>query len=220
MEPRWRVFIVSPELDARETLRKLLEASPDITVIGDGEPHPETAAELLAAEPQILVADVGGSERGVHLCRDVMSARPGLKCLVVASFDDEGLLHALLVGASDYLLEREALGGQVVERVRQVAQAGRPLDAKLRRRVRGTATVIEEVLADLSPQQRRVAELVAQGLTNAEIAERLQLSVNTVRNYLSQVMHRLRARNRIEVALALAQLAMQGDEGNPPRGER
>lgn len=212
-EPRWRVFVVAPGPGGREALRGLLEASPDLTVVGDGEPDPDTTAEVLGTEPHILVAEVGGGEKGVQLCRDVLSARPEVKCLVVASFEDEGLLHALLVGASDYLLESEALAGRVVDRVRQVAEAERPLAAKLRQRVRGTQPVVETVLADLSPQQLRVAELVAQGLTNAEIGERLHLSVNTVRNYLSQVMHRLKARNRTEVALAMAQLAMQRGEG-------
>ncbi|MDP8927229.1 MAG: response regulator transcription factor [Actinomycetota bacterium] len=212
IEPRWQVYIVAPEPGAREALRKLLEASPDLTVVGEGKPEPETAAELLAAGPHVLVADVGDSDQGVKLCRDVMSARPQLKCLVVAAFDDEGLFHALLVGASDYMLESEARAGRVVEGVRQVIRADRPLAAKLRRRLRATQPIVEEVLADLSPQQLRVAELVAQGLTNAEIAEGLHLSVNTVRNYLGQVMHRLRARNRTEVALAMAQLAVNGPE--------
>lgn len=215
MEPRWRVYVVAPEPGAREGLRKLLEAAPDVTVVGEGKPEPDTAAELLATAAQVLVAEVGGSEQGVQLCRDVMSARPQLKCLVVASFEDEGLFHALLIGASDYMLETEALAGRIVEGVRQVTQADRPLAAKLRRRLRVTQPNLEEVLADLSPQQLRVAELVAQGLTNAEIAQRLHLSVNTVRNYLGQVMHRLTARNRTEVALAMAQVAMQGREGNP-----
>ncbi len=210
MEPRWRVFIVAPEPDAREALRKLLEASPDLTVVGEGKPEPDTSGHLLATEPDVLVAEVGGGEQGVQLCRDVMSARPQLKCLVVAAFDDEGLFHALLIGASDYMLESEAWAGRVVEGVQQVTQADRPLAAKLRRRLRATQPIVEEVLADLSPQQLRVAELVAQGLTNAEIAEGLHLSVNTVRNYLGQVMHRLRARNRTEVALAMAQLAVHG----------
>ncbi len=216
MQPRWRVFVVAPEPGAREALSSLLEASPDLTVVGDGEPDPDTAAEVLAREPDVLVADVGGGEQGVQLCRDLMSSRPGLKCLVVASFEDEGLFHALLVGASDYLLESEALAGRVVDRVRHVTQTDRPLDDKVRRRVRGTPPVVEQVFADLSPQQLRVVELVAQGLTNAEIADRLRLSVNTVRNYLSQVMRRLGARNRTEVALAMAQLALQRPEHNPP----
>lgn len=216
MEPRWRVFIVADEPGARNALRQVLEAASDLKVVGDGEPNPATAEELLSKTPHVLVSEVGGSEQGVQLCRDVLSAQPELKCLVVAMFDDEGLFNALLIGASDYLLESDALEGQVVEAARQVAQTDRPLDSKIRRRVGGTQPVVEEVLADLSPQQLRVAELVAQGLTNAEIAESLQLSVNTVRNYLGQVMHRFRARNRTEVALAMAQLALQQRQKDLP----
>lgn len=65
MEPRWRVFIVADEPGARNALRQVLEAASDLKVVGDGEPNPATAEELLSKTPHVLVSEVGGSEQGV-----------------------------------------------------------------------------------------------------------------------------------------------------------
>lgn len=129
-----------------------------------------------------------------------------MKCLIVAAFDDDGLLEALLIGASDYVREDQALAGRIAEQIRQVLSSDRALDTKIKARAR-EAPEWREVFAGLSDQQLRLALLVAEGLTNAEIAERMELSANTVRNYLTHLMTRLKVRNRTQLAVAMSQLA-------------
>lgn len=115
-------------------------------------------------------------------------------------------MEALLIGASDYVREDQALTGRIAEQIRQVLSSDRALDTKIKARAR-EAPKWREVFAGLSDQQLRLALLVAEGLTNAEIAERMELSVNTVRNYLAHLMTRLKVRNRTQLAVAMSQLA-------------
>lgn len=206
MQPRWRVFVVAPDASARNALTELIERELDLGVVGEGEPRPETAAEAIAVKPDILIVKVGGSEQAILLCRDILSAKPHLKCLIVAAFDDEGLLDALLIGASDYVREDQALAGQIADHIRHILSSDQALDTKIKARARG-APERNDFFAGLSEQQLRLALLVTEGLTNAEIAEQMGLSVNTVRNYLSHLMTRLKVRNRTQLAVAMSQMA-------------
>lgn len=208
MTEAWRVFVVNERDDARRELRELMSQAAEVEVVGDAAPGVEGYEEALAARPDVLVGDVGKSEQAVQLCRELLSRLPHTKCIIVATFNtEEGLLQALLVGALDYL-QRGASREDIVDVMRAIHSGDEPpLSAKLAERVAQDQAGSEELRVLLTDQQFAVVKLVARGLTNREIAERMHLSEHTVRNYLSKALHRLGMRNRTEVAAHLARLA-------------
>jgi two-component system response regulator DevR len=205
-----RVLVVDPDRQRQKVLRDALERVPEVEDVRVRRRHPAAALQVAVDPPHVVVVTID-DDRAVELCRRLRSWFPDLKCLVVSALDEEdALLDALLVGAEDYLtlgqLERDeasvgtSLGG--------VVDGGRRVRRKAEAHARSGSSQ-GDPLDGLTDRQRKVAELVAQGLTNAEIAEELHLSANTVRNYLARVMTRLGTRNRTEVALAVARLAAE-----------
>lgn len=205
-----RVFLADPHPGQRARLRDLLAEETDLTVVGEGAPSRPGFAQLMATDPDVVVARVEGGTAAIHLCRDLLSRHPSIRCVVVSNLgEDEGLLDAILVGAAGYVAS-EGRHRSVAGEVRLAAAGQRPLDDRLLRLVdRQPPAELEGLLDELPEQQRRVAQLVAEGRTNAEIAEELYLSPHTVRNYLSRVMRKFRARNRTEVAVLMARLAQE-----------
>jgi len=140
------------------------------------------------------------------VCRDVRSAvSPPPACLMLTSFsDDEALFGAIMAGAAGYLL-KQISGMDLVSAVRTVAAGGSMLDAKVTAtvmsRLRGETGVTDPRYALLSPQEQRVLELIAKGLTNREIARQLYLAEKTVKNYVSAVLHKLGLQRRTEAAV-------------------
>ncbi|HEX2028725.1 MAG TPA: response regulator transcription factor [Nitriliruptorales bacterium] len=205
-----RVFLADPHPRPRARLRDLLERETDLSVVGEGAPSRPGFAQLMATDPDVVVARVDGGMAAIELCRELLSRYPWIRCVVVSNLgEDEGLLDAILVGAAGYVTS-EGRGRSVAEEVRRAAGGERPIDDHLLGMVdRHPPGEIEGLLDELPEQQRRVAQLVAEGRTNAEIAEQLYLSPHTVRNYLSRVMRKLQARNRTEVAVMMALLALE-----------
>jgi two-component system, NarL family, response regulator DevR len=153
---------------------------------------------------------------GISVCRDLRSDFPDLACLMLTSFgDDEALLSAIMAGASGYLL-KQVRGSDIVGAVRTVAAGGSLLDPRM------TATVLERLrhpvtnddpVDVLSEQERRVFDLIGEGLTNRQIGERLFLAEKTVKNYVSSVLSKLGMQRRTQAAA----LAARRQESQRPR---
>ena len=185
-------------------MRDLLEAESDLTVVGEASTAAEALARVPAVRPDIAVLDVrlpDGS--GVEVCRELRSAMPELACLMLTSFaDDEALFDAILAGAAGYVL-KQIRGADLVGAVRTVAAGGSLLDP------RAAAAVMERMrapkeadpLAGLSDQERRILELIGEGLTNREIGERMYLAEKTVKNYVSNLLAKLGLQRRTQVAV-------------------
>ncbi|MCW2542632.1 MAG: response regulator transcription factor [Frankiales bacterium] len=208
-----RVFLLDDHEVVRRGVRDLLEAEEDITVVGEAGTVAEALARVGPAKPDIAILDVRLPDGdGVSACRQLLSEHTGLACLMLTSFaDDEALLSAVLAGASGYVL-KQIRGSDLVGAVRTVAAGGSLLDSS------ATALLMERIrtpkaadpLMDLTAQERRILELIGEGLTNREIAGRMFLAEKTVKNYVSNLLSKLGLQRRTQVAVLATQV------GHPP----
>jgi two-component system, NarL family, response regulator DevR len=204
-----RVFLLDDHEVVRRGLKDLLEVEGEFAVVGEAATAAEALARVPAVKPQVAVLDVRLPDGdGVSVCRELRSRMPDLACLMLTSFsDDEALFDAILAGASGYLLKQ--VGGQdLVGAVRTVAGGGSLLDPKL------TASVMARLrsgdrrdpLAALTGQERRILELIGEGLTNRQIGERLFLAEKTVKNYVSSLLAKLGIERRVQAAVLVSEL--------------
>jgi two-component system, NarL family, response regulator DevR len=180
-------------------------------VVGEGATAQEALARVPSSKPDVAVLDVRLPDGdGVEVCRDLRSAMPELKCLMLTSYaDDEALFSAILAGASGYVL-KQIRGSDLVSAVRRVAAGESLLDPSLTRqvmeRLRGE-NVEDERLARLTTQERKILELIADGKTNRQIADDLYLAEKTVKNYVSNLLSKMGFARRTEAAVYAAVLA-------------
>ena len=206
-----RVFLVDDHEVVRRGLRELLDAEEDLNVVGEAGTAAETRALVLATHPDVAILDVRLPDGdGVEVARELRSALPELKCLMLTSYaDDEAMFSAILAGASGYVL-KEVRGNELVTSVRRVAAGESLLDpAQTRRLVDRLATqkVEDKRLANLSGQQARVLQFIVEGKTNRQIAETMGLAERTVKNYVSQVFVKTGFTGRTEAAIHVARLS-------------
>lgn len=201
------VFLLDDHELVREGLRTVLEGAGDIEIVGEAGSAGEALVRIPAARPQVAILDVRLPDgEGVGVCREIRtSVEPPPACLMLTSFsDDEALFGAIMAGAAGYLL-KQISGMDLVSAVRTVAAGGSLLDARVTAtvmsRLRGESGDGDPRYALLSPQEQRVLELIAKGLTNREIARRLYLAEKTVKNYVSAVLHKLGLQRRTEAAV-------------------
>jgi len=206
-----RVFLVDDHEIVRRGLRELLEGEDDLLVAGEAGTAEEALSRIPAARPDVAVLDVRLPDGdGVEVCREIRSTHPEVRCLMLTSFaDDEALFSAILAGASGYVL-KQVRGTDLVDAIRRVAQGQSLLDptvtARVLERLRAPAPP-DEGLGSLTEQERRILDLIAEGLTNRQIGERMYLAEKTVKNYVSNVLMKLGMSRRSEAAAYAARLA-------------
>lgn len=207
-----RVFLLDDHEVVRRGVRELLEAEDDITVVGEAGTVAEALARVGPSQADVAVLDVRLPDGdGVDACRQLRSDNEGLACLMLTSFaDDEALLSAVLAGASGYVL-KQIRGSDLVGAVRTIAAGGSLLDASatalLMERLR--APKVADPLSELTPQERRILDLIGEGLTNREIAGRMFLAEKTVKNYVSNLLAKLGLQRRTQVAVLATQVGQQ-----------
>jgi DNA-binding NarL/FixJ family response regulator len=201
------VFLLDDHELVRQGLRTVLEGAGDIEIAGEAGSAAEALVRIPAVRPQVAILDVRLPDGdGVSVCREIRTMiEPPPACLMLTSYsDDEALFGAIMAGAAGYLL-KQISGMDVVSAVRTVAEGGSMLDAQVTAtvmsRLRGETGVADPRYALLSPQEQRVLELIAKGLTNREIARQLYLAEKTVKNYVSSVLHKLGLQRRTEAAV-------------------
>ena len=205
------VFLVDDHEVVRRGVRDLLESTGDVTVVGEAGSVAEAIERVPAAAPDVAVLDVQLPDgTGIELCRELRSQRPELSCLMLTSFpDDDALLDAVVAGASGYVL-KQVRGSDLVDAVRQVATGHSLLDPVLReraaRRIR-SGPEEDERLSHLTPQERRILDLLADGMTNRQIADEMFLAEKTVKNYVSNLLAKMGMSRRTEAAVFAARMA-------------
>ncbi|WP_103355106.1 response regulator transcription factor [Amycolatopsis sp. CA-128772] len=201
-----QVLLVDDHELVRRGLRDLLGDEPDIEVVAEASSVEEALAMAMHVEPEVAVVDVRlGDGDGITLCRELRSKPNPPACLMLTAFDDEeAMVGAIMAGAAGYLL-KQVRGQDVVNAVREVA-AGRSLLDPV-----STARVLDKMrhpptdeLATLTERERDVLELIGQGLSNREIAERLFLAEKTVKNYVTSVLAKLGMQRRTQAAAWIA----------------
>ncbi|RTL07973.1 MAG: response regulator transcription factor [Acidimicrobiia bacterium] len=205
------VFLVDDHEVVRRGVRDLLESTGDVTVVGEAGSVAEALERVPAAAPDVAVLDVQLPDgTGIELCRELRSQRPELSCLMLTSFpDDDALLDAVVAGASGYVL-KQVRGSDLVDAVRQVATGHSLLDPVLReraaKRIR-SGPEEDERLSHLTPQERRILDLLADGMTNRQIADEMFLAEKTVKNYVSNLLAKMGMSRRTEAAVFAARMA-------------
>ncbi|AOW94965.1 DNA-binding response regulator [Rhodococcus sp. WMMA185] len=207
-----RVFLVDDHEIVRRGLVDLLGSVPDLEVVGEAASVGEAMVRIPGSGADVAVLDVrlpDGS--GVELCRNLLADLPQMRCLMLTSYsDDEALFDAIMAGASGFVL-KQILGTDLVSAVRTVGEGGSLLDSRatsaLMNRLRSERR--DDPLEELSEQERAVFELIGEGMTNREIAERLFLAEKTVKNYVSRLLSKLGMQRRTQAAVLATELRSQ-----------
>jgi DNA-binding NarL/FixJ family response regulator len=223
-EGKVKVFLLDDHEIVRRGVRELLEAEPDITVVGEAGTAASALARIPALRPDVAVLDIRLPDGdGVTVCRDIRSTMPEVACLMLTSFgDDEALFDAIMAGAAGYVL-KQIRGTDLVGAVRTVASGQSLLDpqaaSKVMRRMRDQ-TARADPLAALTGQERRILELIGDGLTNRQIGERMYLAEKTVKNYVSALFAKLGMERRTQAAAYAARIFDdQNQPGRKPSAE-
>ena len=213
------VLIVDDHEVVRRGLVDLLATEPGMDAVGPAA-SAEEALELLDGNelPDVALLDVRlPGMSGVELCRELKDRSREVRCIMLTSYaDDEALVAAVMAGADGYLL-KDVGGDELLGHIRRVKAGGSLLDpalvAPVVQRVKEVAHEAE-ALRELSPQERRVLELLADGMTNRQISEQLFLAEKTVKNYVSNLLAKLGMSRRTEAAVFLTKLRDRGLAGS------
>jgi len=204
------VFLVDDHEVVRRGLADLIALEADLDVVGEAGTVQDALHRIPAARPNVAVLDVrlpDGS--GVEVCRDIRSAMPDVACLMLTSYaDDEALFAAIMAGASGYVL-KDIRGNDLVEAIRSVAAGRSLLDPSVTQRVLErlrNGTQHDDRLDALTDQERRILELIGEGMTNRQIGEQMHLAEKTVKNYVSSLLAKLGMERRTQAAAFVARL--------------
>ena len=200
------VFLLDDHELLRRGLRDVLSAQPDITVVGESGSAREAARRIPALHPDVMLLDVqlpDGS--GIEVCRQVRSVDPRIRGLIVTTYDDDhARLAAALAGASGFVL-KQIRSGELVTSVRDVARGAVLLDEAEIRAAIDVARRRRPAVAQLTVQEHRVLQLIAQGMTNRQIGQQLGIREKTVKNYVTSLLLKLGLQRRTQAAVLALQ---------------
>ncbi|MFI1481681.1 response regulator [Streptomyces sp. NPDC020747] len=211
-EGKITVFLLDDHEVVRRGVHELLSVEDDFEVVGEAGTAADALARIPATHPDVAVLDVrlpDGS--GVEVCREIRSRDESIKCLMLTSYaDDEALFDAIMAGASGYVL-KAIRGEELLSAVRDVAAGKSLLDpeatARVLERLRGGGSAKGDArLASLTDQERRILDLIGEGLTNRAIGERLHLAEKTIKNYVSSLLSKLGMERRAQAAAYVARI--------------
>jgi two-component system response regulator DevR len=205
-----RVFLLDDHEVVREGIRLLLESDDDIEVVGEASTAAEAMDRIPVAKPDVAILDVRlDGAGGIEVCRDARSLMPELICLMLTSFaDDEALFASVMAGAAGYVL-KQIKARDLIDDVHRVAAGESLLDP------RTVARVVERIsnppktgaeFKGLTPQEQRILDLIAEGLTNRQIADSMFLAEHTVKNYITGLLRKLEMSSRTEAAIYATKL--------------
>lgn len=205
-----RLLLVDDHEVLRLGLRVLIEQTKTIKVVGEGNTVATTLAQVEQLKPDVVLMDVrlpDGS--GAEACREILAACPTTHVLFLTSFDDEAAVIAAVFGGAHGYLLKNIRGEALIQAIMTVARGKSILDPAITQSVLAhmrslTQPASDSNLTNLSPQEQRILALVADGLSNKEIAAALDLSDNTVKNYLNHVYKKLQVKSRVQAARLFA----------------
>ncbi len=202
------VLVVDDHDIVRKGLTTLISRQQDLSVAGEAGTAADAVAKASELAPDVVVLDIRLPDvSGIEACREIRSQNSNIKVLMLTSYsDEEAVMGSIMAGASGYLL-KEIRSQEIVEAIRQVGAGRSLLDPAV------TAGVLERVrrskdddkLDQLTIQEKRILELVAQGKTNKEISQEVNLSDKTVKNYVSNILGKLEVARRSQAAAYVAE---------------
>ena len=202
------VYLLDDHEIVRRGLRELIDATDDLVVVGESGLAKEAIRRVPALRPDVAIFDARLTDgSGIDACREIRSIDPTIKGLILTSYDDEqALTSAILAGASGFLL-KDIRGNGIIDAIRRVAGGENLLATEDARHLVERWTVhgdADPLIRSLTPQERRVLELVAEGLTNRQIGHSLSLAEKTVKNYVTSVLAKLGLESRTQAAVYAA----------------
>ena len=214
-----RVFLVDDHEIVRRGIADVIGSAPDLEVVGEAAGVDEALLGYRRSRSTwwFLTCDCP-TATAVELCRELKARMPHLNCLMLTSFtDDEALFDAIMAGASGFVL-KQVLGSDLLSAIRTVAAGQSLLDAKtttaLLERIRRDHTQ-KDRLSELTPQEQEVLQGIGEGLTNRQIAARLNLAEKTVKNYVSHVLAKLETTSRTQAAILATKARARRDDYPP-----
>ncbi|GAA5108092.1 response regulator [Nocardia iowensis] len=206
-----KVFLVDDHEIVRRGVGDLIGLEPDLEVVGEAGSYAQAIARIPALRPDVVVLDVRLPDgNGIELCRELLSANPALRCLILTSFTDEqAMLNAILAGASGYVV-KDIKSLELIDAIRDVGAGKSLLDnraaAALMAKLRSETEAKTGPLAALTDQERTLLALLGEGLTNRQIAGRMFLAEKTVKNYVSRLLTKLGVERRTQAAVIASKL--------------
>ncbi|MER3406518.1 MAG: DNA-binding response regulator [Chloroflexota bacterium] len=204
-----RVLLVDDHTILRAGLRLLLDAEPDLSVVGEARSAEEALEQARALQPDVVVLDLGlPGASGLEALRDLRESVPGARVLVLSMYMDEGIVREVFATGGLGFVTKRAAAQEVAEAIRTVSRGGRYLSADLahlHRHISRQGRAADRPggaqlgTAELSPREREVLRLIASGYATGEIAARLSISPKTVETHRRRIMAKLRLSNRAEI---------------------
>lgn len=201
----FRIFLVDDHEVVRRGVADLLETQPELTVIGEASTCRDASILIAATLPDVAVLDLhlpDGS--GIDLCRQIRQAHPSVQCLILTAFDDDDALFAAVMGDAAGYLVKTLRPGELVQAVRAVAEGRRLIKPSMLRHVAQSVDDADEEdprFGALSLREKEVLALIAEGLSNRQIGDRLGLAEKTVKNYVSSLLSKLGLERRTQAAI-------------------
>ena len=199
-----KVLIVDDDFFITTALKTILEADPEIQVCGSGKNGKEAISLYTSLDPDILLMDIRMEEMdGLAASKEILSRYPQARILLLTTFlDDEYIIQALKLGAKGYLLKQDY--NSIIPALKAVYSGQTVYGSEITAKLPGLLTDQKSFPWEdyhINPRELEVIDLVAQGLSNKEIAGKLYLSEGTVRNYLSTILEKLELRDRTQLAV-------------------
>jgi DNA-binding NarL/FixJ family response regulator len=200
-----RVFVVDDHRLVREALGHFIAREDDLEMAGEASTAVSALTQIEAAAPDVAVLDVRLPDgNGIEVCREIRSKHPEIKCLIFTGVDDS-LLDAIMAGASGYITKGSG-GNDVVAAIKKVAAGGSLTADPSVRKALDELRATGPAERGLTARELKVLELIGEGLTNREIAERLHLAEQTVKNYVSALLGKLGFQRRTQAAVYASEL--------------
>lgn len=199
-----RVFLADDHEIVRRGLAALIDGQADMEVVGEAATAAQARSRIAAVRPDIAVLDVRMPDgSGIDVCRRLKQDDPGVRCLILTAYDDEDALRAAVIAGADGYVVKDIRGSTLLDDIRACAGGARLIDPRVASRV---ATRLRDPADDprfaaLGLRERQVLALIADGLTNRQIGQRLDLAEKTVKNYVSSLLAKLGLERRTQAAV-------------------
>lgn len=201
-----RVFLVDDHEIVRRGIAQIIDADPGLEVVGESGTVQGTRGRVSATIPDVVVLDVNLPDgNGVDLCRLIRSDHPEIRCLMLTAFDDDAAsMAAVIAGASGYVL-KTIRGTDLVDSIHRAARGENLIPTEVsdvvHRRLEARVAEAQSPAVELTLRERQALTLIAEGLTNRQIGERLGLAEKTVKNYVSGLLAKLGMQRRTQAAV-------------------